>query len=282
MAEVTAFRNNALPYPVYGVPWTVVAPVLDADGDPVTTGTMSSTVSINGDTAAAGATPVQIPTNTGAYYLILTTAQMTADIVTITIASDASGAKTTIIVLYPRKLVTLATGTSQGGAVGYITLAAAAISFDGQFNGCLCVATIDTLIEARVLQACTASNQQCTVTPNWNVAPDADDTYVIYLPEGRQIAQTNVKAISDDATAADNCELMFDGTGYAGGTAKMGVDVQYLDGTLVHSTTGGRLAASFNVQYDVASPVFTAACVNQGADSNIVLAKANAMIEQVS
>lgn len=35
----------------------------------------------------------------------------------------------------------------------------------------------------------------------------------------------DVTAISGDATAADNCELMFDGTGYAGGTTKLGVDV---------------------------------------------------------
>lgn len=35
----------------------------------------------------------------------------------------------------------------------------------------------------------------------------------------------NVKLISDDATAANNCELMFDGTGYAGGTTKLDVNV---------------------------------------------------------
>lgn len=35
----------------------------------------------------------------------------------------------------------------------------------------------------------------------------------------------NVKAISEDTTAADNCELMFDGTGYGGGTTKLDVNV---------------------------------------------------------
>jgi hypothetical protein len=40
----------------------------------------------------------------------------------------------------------------------------------------------------------------------------------------------NVHAISEDTTAADNCELMFDGTGYAGGTAKLGVDVVAISG----------------------------------------------------
>src|SRR5574343_350227 len=37
---------------------------------------------------------------------------------------------------------------------------------------------------------------------------------------------TNVAAISADSTAADNCELMFDGTGYAGGTTKLKVDLE--------------------------------------------------------
>lgn len=40
----------------------------------------------------------------------------------------------------------------------------------------------------------------------------------------------DVVAISGDTTAADNAELMFDGTGYAGGTAKLGVDVVSISG----------------------------------------------------
>ena len=35
--------------------------------------------------------------------------------------------------------------------------------------------------------------------------------------------------ISGDATAADNCEAMYDGTGYIGGTIKLGVDVDGLN-----------------------------------------------------
>jgi hypothetical protein len=37
--------------------------------------------------------------------------------------------------------------------------------------------------------------------------------------------QADVAAISGDSTAANNCELMFDGTGYAGGTTKLDVNV---------------------------------------------------------
>lgn len=43
----------------------------------------------------------------------------------------------------------------------------------------------------------------------------------------------DVVAISGDTTAADNCELMFDGTGYVGGTAKLGVDIKKVNGTTV-------------------------------------------------
>jgi hypothetical protein len=200
MAEITAFRNNALPYPVYGVPWTIVFPLLDADGDPVTGATCDSEVSINGDTGAdcineGTEITFTTATNKGQYYLTLTAAEMTGDIITVSIYSATS--KATVVVLYPRKLVSLATGTSQGGAEGYITLAANTILLDNQYSGCLCVATIDTLVEARLLQVCTASNQQCTVTPGWNVSPDADDTYIIYLPEGRQMPTANVNAINN-------------------------------------------------------------------------------------
>jgi len=39
----------------------------------------------------------------------------------------------------------------------------------------------------------------------------------------------DVIAISTDTTAADNCELMFDGTGYTGGTAKLNINVAAQD-----------------------------------------------------
>src|SRR3990167_5166420 len=41
----------------------------------------------------------------------------------------------------------------------------------------------------------------------------------------------NATAISGDTTAADNAELMFDGTGYAGGTTKLGVNLIQILGT---------------------------------------------------
>jgi hypothetical protein len=42
---------------------------------------------------------------------------------------------------------------------------------------------------------------------------------------GGDYLEVDTVAISSDTTAADNAELMFDGTGYAGGTTKLGVDI---------------------------------------------------------
>lgn len=209
MAEATALRNNALPYPVYGLPWTITFPIFDADGDLVTGAAgLDSEVSKNGDTFADCTNEAtEIATNSGTYYLTLTGTELTADVVTVIVKTSTTGAKTTPITLYPRKLVQLATGTSQGGAAGYITLAAATVSFDGQFAGCICAATLDSAVEVRVLQTSTASNQQCTVTPNWNTTPDADDTYVIYLPEGRQINTANMTHIANAAVSTSAAQI---------------------------------------------------------------------------
>ena len=310
MAEVTALRNNALPYPVYGAPYTVVFPLLDADGDPVTGATCDSEISKNGDTAVdctneGTEIPFTTATNKGIYYLTLTAAEMTADIVAITIYSATS--KATPIVLYPRKLVTLTSGTSQSSSasVAYIKLATGVVAVDNQYNGCLCVATIDGNVEARVLQVCTSSNDQCTVTPEWNVSPDADDTYVIYLPEGMQVNQADVRSLQTSSPAVGNIVSILLNTGttddvdisvrslnitndsgaglFISGSTK---DVQLggsgtiettagkpvptslaaILGTAVTETTPGYLAASFVKLHNVATPLLTTSAVMRGTD----------------
>lgn len=203
MAEVTGLRNNALPYPVYGVPFGIEFPILDADGDLVTGATgLDSERSLNGDTFADCTNEAtEIATSSGMYYLLLTAAEMTADVVAVIVKTSSSGAKTTVLTLYPRKLVSLRSGTAQGGAAGYITLDASAGAKDDIWNGCLVVATIDSNVEARVISDYTGSSQQAAVVPNWNVTPDSDDTFVIYLPEGRQINEANLTTVNS-ATAS--------------------------------------------------------------------------------
>src|SRR3990167_7569514 len=121
MAEVTAFRNNALPYPVYGVPWVVTFPLLDADGDPISPSSPDSEKSLNGDTFADCTNEaVEIATSSGSCYLLLTAAELTADVVTVQVKS--TGAKTTVLSLYPRKLVTIRSGTAASGGVSTSTI----------------------------------------------------------------------------------------------------------------------------------------------------------------
>lgn len=54
----------------------------------------------------------------------------------------------------------------------------------------------------------------------------------------------NVKAISEDTTAPDNLELMYDGTGYAGGTTKLKVDVETIKTQAVTCAAGVTVLAS--------------------------------------
>lgn len=193
MAEVTGMRSNALPYPCYGLAYYVTFPLLDADGDPISPSSPDSEVSKNGDTFADCANEAtEIATSSGICYLLLTAAEMTADIVTVQIKS--TGAKTTVLTLYPRKLVALTSGTCQGSNdTGDIQLASGDSAIDDYYNGCLVVAVIDGATEARIINDYVGSTKVAEVSPAWQTAqPDADDTYTIYLPEGRQVGQANV------------------------------------------------------------------------------------------
>lgn len=194
MAEATSMRNNALPYPIYGGPWTVAFSIIDADGDPVTgAADLDSEISLNGDTFADCVNEaVEIAAGSGMYYLPLIAAEMTADVVCVQVKTSTVGAKTRTITLYPRKCVPILSGTVAGGAAGYITLPAAAGTLDDAWNGCVCVAVIDANTEARMIDDYAGSTKQASVTPDWNVVPDSDDTFIIYLPDGRQVPTVSV------------------------------------------------------------------------------------------
>jgi hypothetical protein len=236
MAEVTGLRNNALPYPIYGVPFGVTFPMLDADGDLVTGATTPDAErSLNGDTFADCTNEsTEIATNSGVYYLLLTGAETTADVVTVIAKSATAGMKTTVLTLYPRKLVSLRTGTSQTGAAGTITLDAGAAAIDDYYNGCVCVAVIDTLTEARVITDYVGSTKVASVTPNWNVTPDSDDTFTIYMPEGHQVIQSDGVGWRGIAVATpNNSGVPIVDTVYLGGSSS---NVATMPGTV--STTG--------------------------------------------
>lgn len=248
MAEVTAFRNNALPYPIYGAPWTFTLPIFDADGDLVSGATgLDSERSLNGDTPADCTNEATEIGSSGEYYLTLTGTEMTADNVTGVTKTSSSGAKTTPWEWFPRKLVTIRSGTaaSAGSATDYIVLDSGASAEDDFYNGMVVIATIDGNVEVRVISDYTGSNKRAAVVPDWNVAPDSDDTFVIKLPEGPQLHQANVTQWAGGAVATPN-------------TAGVPlVDVVRLLGTLFTESAAGRLVANIKTFFNVASATGT-------------------------
>ena len=215
-------RSNAVGYPVYGVPWTLVAPLLDADGDLVTgASTPDSERSINGDTFADCTNEmVEIATNSGVYYLTLTATEMTADVLTVILKSATAGMKTTVAVLYPRKLVSLRTGTVAANAADGSTLQldSSASAVDDFYNGCLLVGTLDSNVEARMITDYVGSTKVCTVSPNFVTTPDNNDTFVVYDTEQRQIRGADLAAIGAVAVSTSTAQLGVN-TVNAGGTA---------------------------------------------------------------
>lgn len=193
MAEATVLRNAALPFPVYGAPYAVVFPLLDADGDPISPSAPDSERSLNGDTFADCTNEAtEIATSSGICFLALTAAEMTADITAIRVQS--TGAKTTVLTLYPRKLPVIRSGTAadDGSGTSSIVLDAGASDQDDFYNGMLVVANLDGTVEARVITDYVGSTKAATVVPDWTIAPDNSDTFTIYMVEGPQLHQANV------------------------------------------------------------------------------------------
>jgi hypothetical protein len=184
MAEATALRNNATDFPVYGLPYTIVFPILDADGDLVTGAAgLDSEISKNGDTFADCTNEAtEIATSSGIYYLTLTATEMTTDVVAIIVKTSTAGAKTTVLTLYPRKIPAFFSGTAQAGDASTITLELYTPGgMNDYFNGCLIYITGGTGAgQARIISDFVLSTLVVTVSPNWATNPSSDSTYNIY------------------------------------------------------------------------------------------------------
>lgn len=97
--------SDARPIPRKNVAFRATFPIYDADGDLVTGATgLDSEVSKDGGTFAdATSEATELATSSGVYYLDLTADEMNADTVAIIVKTSSSGAKTTVLVLYPEE-----------------------------------------------------------------------------------------------------------------------------------------------------------------------------------
>lgn len=97
--------SDARPVPRKNVAYRVTFPILDADGDLVTGATgLDSEVSKDGGTFADCTNEAtEIATSSGVYYLDLTSTEMNADTVAVIVKTSSTGAKTTVLVMYPEE-----------------------------------------------------------------------------------------------------------------------------------------------------------------------------------
>lgn len=113
--------TDAKPVPQKNVAYRITFPILDADGDLVTGATgLDSEVSKDGGTFADCTNEAtEIATNSGMYYLDLTSTEMNADTVAVIVKTSSTGAKTTPIVMYPEEAGDIRVNvTAYGGTAG--------------------------------------------------------------------------------------------------------------------------------------------------------------------
>jgi hypothetical protein len=110
--------TDAKPVPQKNVAYRVTFPILDADGDLVTGATgLDSEISKDGGTFADCTNEAtEIATNSGMYFLDLTSTEMNADTVAIIVKTSSSGAKTTPIVMYPEEAGDIRVNVTQFGS----------------------------------------------------------------------------------------------------------------------------------------------------------------------
>lgn len=97
--------TDARPVPRKNVAFRVYFPILDADGDPVSSAAgLDSEVSLDGAAFADCTNEATEIGTSGMYYLDLTSAEMNADAVIVRVLTSTSGAKTTPIIMYPEEV----------------------------------------------------------------------------------------------------------------------------------------------------------------------------------
>lgn len=109
--------------------------------------------------------------------------------------------------------------TAQAGAAGTITLDASASAVNDFYAGSIVYILSGTGAgQSRLISDYVGSTKVASVSPNWYTNPDNTSVFVI-------IPSHALGLISTDATALNNLKAMFDGTGYAGGTIRLKIDI---------------------------------------------------------
>ncbi len=182
---MAASASDAHAYCIYNARFRVTFPILDADGDLVTgAASLDSEASQNqGTFADCTNEATEIATSSGMYYLDLIATELDTQQTAIIVKTATAGAKTTPMVLYPRRLPVIRTGTAQAGAASTITLDSGASAIDDYYIGCFVNITNDTpsnvLGQARKIVAYVGSTKVATVEGTYGTNPSSSSTFEI-------------------------------------------------------------------------------------------------------
>ena len=244
---MAASAGDSHPYPIYNARYRMVFPILDADGDLVSgAASLDSELSQDqGTFADATNEATEIATSSGVYYLDLIATELDTKSTAVIVKTATAGAKTTPMVLYPKRLPAIRTGTAQAGAATTITLDSGASAVDNYYNGCYVNITnnspANALGQARLIVGYVGSTKVATVEAAWGTNPSSASTFEILAPE-----TVNVVAWAGTAVADPNT------VGYPVGTVKDGTGTGEID-----TTSGGVLVAAIAANAITATAIAT-------------------------
>jgi hypothetical protein len=231
--------HAALPYPVKGARFTVLVPLLDADGDPTAQTTPDTEISEDNAAATDAAEEVSATSGMDGVGMITFTGAET-DCSTLAVNfKAASGPKATLMTLYPRVLAEVGTGTLSAGSAGGGTLGTL-LAYD--VTGCYLKTTGGTGgggtggadNQARKIVTYNTGTGAFTVAPDWETTPSTDTTYAVLLPEGVTLGM--LRALNP-ATPGRTLHVEADGMAYADAR-------EWLGGTIETPGTTGRVAVN--------------------------------------
>lgn len=208
--------TDAKPIPQKNVAYRITFPIFDADGDLVTGATgLDSEVSIDGGTFADCTNEAtEIATNSGMYYLDLTSSEMNGDTIAVIIKTSSSGAKTTPIVMYPEEAGDIRVNVTQfGGSNGTFSSGRPEVNMTHISGSAVSTSTAQLGVNVVNWKGSAAATVDSAGYP---VVTIKNGTGAGEIATSGGVANADVIKISGDSIAADNAESFFDGTGYAG------------------------------------------------------------------
>lgn len=253
---MSATAQDAHPFPIYNARFRLVVPLLDADGDPISPSSPDTELSQDmGTFADATNEATEIATSSGIVYVDLIATEMDTTSTVVKVASTGAKTTIAVLNPRRLPIIRTGTAQAGAATTITLDSSASAIDdyYVGCYVNITNDTPTNARGQARVITDYVGSTKVATVA-TWGTNPSSSSTFeILATPDwiqrlsdvnaisgvavststaqlgvnvvnvgGSAVSQSggllnaNVTQISSDATAADNAEAFFDGTGYAG------------------------------------------------------------------